>query len=59
MPATVSLFPVLLANFIATLGFSIVLPFLVFGGKVRRATAPVPDPTNPSHQQPDSFSARW
>ena len=30
MPATVSLFPVLLVNFVGTLGFSIVLPFLVF-----------------------------
>jgi hypothetical protein len=27
---TVALFPVLLVNFIGTLGFSIVLPFLVF-----------------------------
>ena len=30
IPKEISLFPVLLVNFIGTLGFSIVLPFLVF-----------------------------
>jgi len=30
IPKQISLFPILLVNFIGTLGFSIVLPFLVF-----------------------------